>query len=131
MNPKNNRAKNYVLKGVTFCEEWNDYLTFRAWALANGYDEHAPYGQCTLDRIDNDGNYCPENCRWATSKVQENNMSRNRLIEHNGVTRTMSQWADFLGISYSAMLHRVQRNWSMERIVNTPQRRRIDGHYIT
>ena len=131
MNPKNNRAKNYILKGVTFCEEWNNYLNFRTWALENGYDENAPYGQCTLDRIDNDGNYEPSNCRWTTAKVQENNMSRNRIIEYNGVTKTMSQWADFLGISYSAMIHRVQRNWSMERIVSTPQRRRVNGHYIT
>lgn len=125
-DPKNKRAKFYSEKGVTVCDEWlNDYSAFRNWAMANGYKKGL-----TIDRIDNDGNYEPSNCRWATAKTQTNNQSRNRLLTYQGETLTMSEWADKLGITYSTILHRVQREWSMERIVNTPQRRHINGHYI-
>lgn len=118
IDPSNKRYAHYGAKGVTVCKEWkNDYITFRKWAYANGYEPNL-----TIDRINNDGNYEPSNCRWATSKEQENNMSRNRLLEYKGNTHTMSEWADILGLSYGAMNHRVQRNWTMERIVNTPQR---------
>ena len=68
-------AKNYALKGITVCEEWHDFECFQEWALNNGYADNL-----TLDRIDNNKNYCPENCRWATLKQQANNTSRNRII---------------------------------------------------
>ena len=126
-DPTNKRAKFYLEKGVTVCDEWrNDYSAFRNWALKNGYKKGL-----TIDRINNDGNYCPENCRWATAKIQANNQSRNRLLTYNGETLTMSEWADKLGITYGTINHRVQRGWPMTRIVNTPQRRHMNGHYIT
>ena len=60
-SPKHNRYKNYGGRGITVCEEWrNDYAAFRDWAMANGYDPEAPRGACTIDRIDVNGNYCPE-----------------------------------------------------------------------
>lgn len=66
--------KNYGGRGITVCDEWrNDYASFRDWAMANGYDPDAPYGQCTIDRIDNDGNYEPSNCRWVSMAVQAKN----------------------------------------------------------
>lgn len=126
-SPNDKRAEFYIEKGVVVCDEWrNDYLAFRNWALANGYRE-----DLSIDRIDNDGDYCPENCRWATDKIQANNQSRNHRITYGGETHTVSEWADILGLSYSTMIHRVQREWPMERIVNTPQRRHVDGHYVT
>lgn len=70
-SPKHNRYKDYGGRGITICEEWrNDYAAFRDWAMANGYDPNAPRGVCTIDRIDVDGNYCPENCRWVDNKTQ-------------------------------------------------------------
>lgn len=72
--PRHKDYENYGGRGVTVCEEWaNDYAAFRAWALSAGYDPDAPYGACTLDRIDVDGDYCPENCRWVDAKTQANN----------------------------------------------------------
>lgn len=72
----------YGGRGITICDEWkNDFSMFQEWAMANGYDENAPYGQCTLDRIDVNGNYCPENCRWVDAKAQANNKRNNKKKE--------------------------------------------------
>lgn len=117
-SPKNARYDFYGGKGISVCNEWlHDYVSFRLWALSNGYSD-----SLTIDRINNNGNYEPSNCRWATAKVQENNMSRNHILYYNGVSHTISEWASILGMTYSAVNHRVQRRWSMERIVLTPQR---------
>ena len=73
-NDKVKSYKNYGGRGIGVCDEWrNDYAAFRKWALANGYDPNAKRGKCTIDRIDNDGNYCPENCRWVDMHVQRVN----------------------------------------------------------
>lgn len=65
---------NYGGRGISVCDEWrNSYQVFKKWALENGYDESAPRGECTIDRIDNDGNYQPDNCRWVSMKVQAHN----------------------------------------------------------
>ena len=71
---KYKQFSDYGGRGITVCDEWRtDFSTFKDWAYANGYDENAEYGKCTLDRIDNDGNYCPENCRWVPMAVQNKN----------------------------------------------------------
>lgn len=66
----------YGAKGVSVCEEWHDYAAFKAWAIANGYDENAEYGKCTIDRIDPCGNYEPSNCRWVSMAEQNRNKRR-------------------------------------------------------
>lgn len=71
---------NYGGRGITVCHEWNDYETFCKWALKSGYDENAPRGKCTIDRIDVNGNYEPLNCRWVDMKVQRHNQ-RPRLSQ--------------------------------------------------
>lgn len=78
-NPNNPDFKHYGQQGVKVCEEWigvNGFDNFAEWALNNGYDENAKYGDCTLDRIQVDGNYEPSNCRWVSFVVQNNNRRR-------------------------------------------------------
>lgn len=116
-DPNNKRYAQYGGRGIRICSELDDYAAFRSWAIANGYSD-----ELTIDRVDVDGNYCPENCRWATPKEQANNVTRNRVIDYNGKSMTMSEWASELGISYGTMNHRIQRNWDMGRIIsNSPK----------
>lgn len=73
-NNENNKAyKNYGGRGITVCESWNSFDAFSKWALANGYDKDAPRGECTIDRIDVNGNYTPDNCQFATMIEQARN----------------------------------------------------------
>lgn len=76
-NPKNQRYKNYGGRGITVCEEWlNSFQAFHDWAMANGYKPDAAFGECTIDRTDVNGDYCPENCRWITIAEQNRNTTR-------------------------------------------------------
>lgn len=103
--------KRYGGRGITVCDEWlHSFEAFRDWALANGYRD-----DLTIDRIDNDGPYCPENCHWATMKQQNNNQSRNRVITHNGESRTLAQWAELTGINPETLRNRLNKGWSTDR----------------
>jgi len=104
-NKNNKKAKTYREKGVACCEEWvNSFENFRDWALKNGYDDIL-----TLDRIDNDGDYTPENCRWVNGEVQANNKSNNTIIVVDGQSKTMSEWSKEKGINYSTLRSRYNR----------------------
>ena len=112
----NNRYANYGGRGIVMCEEWkNSYEVFRDWAMSNGYQKDAKRGKCTIERIDVDGNYCPENCTWKTTKEQENNKTTNHFIEYQGEIHTVSEWASILSISYNTLLNRINHGWSVER----------------
>ena len=109
--------KNYGARGIEVCEEWrHSFLNFHDWAIKNGYDENAKKGQCTLDRINVNGNYCPENCRFITIDEQANNKTNTVYISKNGVIKTNAQWAKEVGISVGAMWHRNKRHKDDVRI---------------
>lgn len=99
---KHREYKNYGGRGITICDEWSGelgYDAFAQWALSSGYNDKAEYGECTIDRIDVDKGYEPGNCRWITNKEQQNNRRDNVRIEYNGESRTITEWAEMLGVS--------------------------------
>ena len=123
-NPNNHAYKYYGGKGISVCNEWNDYGVFREWALASGYNTQAKPHVCTLDRIDNSRGYSPDNCRWVDSTVQTNNQTKNIYLTFNGKTQTYAQWAKEKGWNYKVIYDRVKRyGWSEERAVTEPVRR--------
>ena len=90
--------KNYGARGIKVCKEWeSDFLAFYKWSMANGYDENAKRFECTIDRIDVNGNYSPDNCRFVDIMVQASNKRNNRWITHNGETKTQSEWGRYYG----------------------------------
>ena len=114
-NPHVEDYDHYGGKGITVCPEWeNDYAAFYEWAMANGYKSNL-----TLDRMDSDGNYCPENCRWTTPAVQTNNRVVTRYLDINGVTKPRSEWAKELGISYRKMRYLDDKNKLVEFLKET------------
>lgn len=111
----NINAKNYKYyggRGIQVCHEWlHNFQPFYDWAMNNGYKEGL-----TIDRMDVNGNYSPDNCCWATTKQQQRNIRHNRNITINGVTHCMKDWCNILGLKYSTVSNRInQYNWSIER----------------
>lgn len=98
------RYKNYGGRGITVCEEWQGFIPFRDWALANGYEEGL-----SIDRINNDGNYEPSNCRWVTMAEQNRNTSRTVRITIDGVTKCASEWARIAGVHNSTIIKRYRK----------------------
>lgn len=112
--------KYYGQKGVTVCDEWkNNFEAFYEWAMANGYSE-----DLTIDRIDTNGNYGPENCRWATRKEQQNNTSYTRLYTYNGETLSIMQWAEKIGMHPNMLYKRLLRGWDIEKALTTKKLRK-------
>ena len=120
-NPNYPGFADYGGRGITVCDRWLGENGFPNFLADMG---EKPEGT-SIDRVDNDRGYCPENCRWATAKEQGNNRRSNRLITAFGRTQTMAQWAEELGISRYALRNRVDRcGWPVERALTTPARRK-------
>lgn len=96
-NPNEKSYIDYGKRGISVCIEWeNDFSTFYDWAMDNGYKDNL-----TIDRINTNGNYCPENCRWITKAEQANNTRRNIMIEFLGINKSLKQWTDYMGWQYT------------------------------
>lgn len=95
----------YGARGISICKEWEDFATFREWALSHGYTD-----TLSIDRIDNSGDYCPENCRWITTAEQSRNTRNCKSYSYHGITLTHNEWARHIGISPSTLTERIQRH---------------------
>ncbi len=111
----------YGGRGISVCEEWHDLSAFLEWAYTHGWKENL-----TLDRIDNEGSYCPENCRWADYITQCNNRRSNIILEYDGKKMTVAQWSREIGIIPETLLQRLKRGWSVEDTLSKPLRYQRD-----
>ena len=112
-NTKDKHAKYYVNRGITMCEEWiNDPLSFCTWALENGYKKGL-----TIDRIDNNKGYSPENCRFITIKEQCNNRRTNHFITIDNQTYTVAQWSEISGIGVSTIKRNIKKGYKNKDIL--------------
>lgn len=117
---KNKKYLDYGGRGIKVCDEWrHDVATFWEWAKNNGYAE-----DLEIERIDNNGNYEPSNCRWATRREQVDNRRNTRMLTYNGKTQSVSQWAEEIGISYITLLSRIDKlHWDVEKALTTKPRK--------
>lgn len=112
-NPKASHYEYYGGKGVSVCEEWKkSFSTFRDWPLSNGYEDGL-----TIDRIESDKDYCPENCRWVTHLKQMSNTTRNVMLTYQGETHSLSEWSRIVGVPYGTLKSRLRYGWSVERML--------------
>jgi hypothetical protein len=107
--------RNYGGRGIGVCDRWQSFLTFLA-------DMGEPPVGMSLDRIDGDDDYSPENCRWATKKEQNRNQRDLRYYTHDGETMCMSAWAERFGLSWGLLRGRLARGWTIERAIASPAR---------
>lgn len=118
-DPSSQDYRYYGSRGISVCKEWHDSEVFISWALASGYKQGL-----TIDRINNNGNYCPENCRWVDRKTQSRNSRKNYLITFRGETHCISEWSEITNIDQNTIRCRIRRyGWDIERALTTPTRK--------
>jgi hypothetical protein len=105
----------YAGRGIKVCDEWQDYLVFKEWSLSHGYND-----SLKIDRIDNDGDYEPGNCRWTTDLVQSNNRSVNKYLEYHNEIKTLAEWCRELSLNHNTVLGRLNRGWCVEDAFEVP-----------
>jgi len=112
-NKNVNNYNRYGGRGITVCDEWkNNFMSFYNWAIKNGYKENEKRGLCTIDRIDNNGNYCPENCRFVNNTIQARNTRKNHNITINNETKTLTEWIHIYKICQSTFFNRKKKGFS-------------------
>lgn len=111
-NPNSQGYHHYGGRGIKVCERWNN--SFENFLEDMG-PSHIP--DYEIERVDNDGDYEPGNCIWATRKIQNNNRRDNHILTYNGVSKTKSEWADELNINYGTLCFRVRAGWPIEEVL--------------
>ena len=112
-NPNDEFYYLYGGRGIKVCDEWKNFENFLK-DMTQKPKNHS------IERIDRNGDYCPENCIWANNNVQANNKSNNIFIEHQGKTQTLKQWSIELNLPYEALRARLKRGWTEEKTLSTP-----------
>jgi len=108
--------KDYYDRGIAVCDEWeSDFTSFAKWALSNGYDD-----SLTIDRIDNNEGYSPDNCRWVNMTIQNRNKTDNLFLVYKGKRKTVAEWAEITGMKYMTLYSRILRGWSVEEAIERP-----------
>jgi len=111
---------NYGGRGIKVCDEWSkSFIAFRDWSLSNKYADNLE-----IDRIDNNGDYCPSNCRWTTRLINSRNKRSNRILEVNGEKQPLQFWAEKLGVPHGTIQKRINRGWSVEDAVSIASKKR-------
>ncbi len=113
-NLKHPEYKNYGKRGIVVCKRWEKFENFLEDMGEPPTDKHS------IDRIDNDGNYCKSNCRWATLKQQQRNKRNNLFITYDGKTQCLAAWAEEFDIKYGTLESRLRRGWSIGKALTTP-----------
>ena len=115
-NTSAERYPDYGGRGISICKEWReDFDAFADWAKENGYEEGL-----TIDRINNDGNYEPGNCRWVTKREQNRNKRTSLMVEYRGETKSLVEWCEELGLRYDPIHNRITKGWDVEAAFKTP-----------
>lgn len=119
-NPRSNTFAQYGGRGISVCKEWDEsYQLFKDWAVSAGYSETIDSYHCSLDRIDVNCGYSPDNCRWVSMKDQANNRRNTLYITYDGETKSLSEWADKINIKYHTLFARIYKlGWPVEKAFN-------------
>lgn len=112
-NPHNKRYSRYGGRGIKVCKEWDDFEAFIKWSAENGWNP-----TLTLDRIDNDKGYSPDNCRYVPRSVQNRNYSRNHNVTYNGETHCLKEWEEITGINRATLLYRLTAGKPLDEVFN-------------
>lgn len=111
-NYNHNAYKDYGGRGITICDEWlNDFMAFYDWSMSNGYSDNL-----TIDRIDNNKGYSPDNCQYVSMKQQCRNRRNTIYITYNGKTKTLIDWCELLDLKYETIRRRFYRGWDVKKL---------------
>lgn len=114
----------YAGRGIKMCDEWSDYTVFRDWALSHGYSD-----DLTIERVNVNGDYCPENCTWIPLSEQARNRRTTRLVEYKGETMSLAKACEMANMPYKQVFDRITRHgWSIEKALETPIKRKSELH---
>lgn len=119
-NSNHPHYSDYGGRGITVCQEWlDDFMNFYNWSMENGYSD-----DLSIDRINNDKGYSPDNCRWVKNVIQANNKRNNKFIKYKGETKTIHEFSREYNIDYSCLRWRIENGWDVEKALTTPSQRK-------
>ena len=123
---KNEKYKDYGKRGIKVCDEWlgtDGFVEFYKWAYSNGYNDKAPKGQCTLDRIDVNGNYEPSNCRWVSNSIQALNKRNTIYLTIHGIKKPLVEWCREYHVNCGMVRRRIYKGMNDYDALTIPSRR--------